>query len=158
LKKATQTFESPELVLRLANLEIKKEDIAAAEALLKRYQGNISYDLYSIRSIVNRTSGKLDQAQADIDMAFRLNPRSAEAHHQQGLIYFARGEFTRAEVPLRKSLELQPENKDTMLDLAATLAKLGKREEVRRLCAAVLVHSPTPELRERARDILAKSL
>ncbi|MCI0444956.1 hypothetical protein L0152_17330, partial [bacterium] len=75
-----------------------------------------------------------------------------------GLVYFARGEFARAEIPLRKSLELQPENKDTMLDLAATLAKLGKREEVKRLCVAVLVHSPTPALRERARDILAKSL
>lgn len=158
LKKATQTFESPELILRLANLEIRKEDVAAAELLLKKYHGILSYDIYSIISIVNRTDGKLDQAQADIDMALRLNSRSGEAHHQQGLIYFARGEFARAEIPLRKSLELQPENKDTMLDLAVTLAKLGKREEVKRLCAAVLVHSPTPELRERARDILAKSL
>ncbi|MCI0446096.1 sulfatase-like hydrolase/transferase, partial [bacterium] len=136
LKKATQTFESPELVLRLVNLKIKKGDVAAAEVLLKKYHGNMSYDIYSITSIVDRISGKLDQAQADIDMAFRLNPRSAEAHHQQGLVYFARGEFARAEVPLRKSLELQPENKNTMLDLAATLAKLGKRDEVRRLCAA----------------------
>ncbi len=158
LKKATQTFESPELILRLAILEIRKEDVAAAASLLKKYHGNLSYDVYSIMSIVNRTNGKLDQAQADIDMALRLSPRSAEAHHQQGLIYFERGEFGRAEIPLRKSLELQPENKDTMLDLAATLAKLGKRDEVKRLCAAVLIHSPTPALRERARDILANSL
>lgn len=158
LKKAMKTSDSPELLYRLANLEIKKEDIAAAESLMKKYHGNLSYDIYSIMSIVDRNNGKLDQAQADIDMALRLNPSSADGHHQQGLIYFAQGEFERAEIPLRKSLELQPDNKDTMLDLAATLAKLGKREEVRRLCAAVLVHSPTPELRERARDILAKSL
>jgi Flp pilus assembly protein TadD len=126
--------------------------------LLKKYHGNPSYDYYSIMAIVDLAEGNLDQAQADVEMALRLNGRSAEAHHQQGLIYFARGEFDKAEKPLRKSLELQPESKDTMLDLAATLAKLGKRDEVRRLCAAVLVHSPTPNLRERARDILAKSL
>ena len=158
LKKATHSVESPELVLRLINLEIKKGNVAAAEALLKKYHGNMSYDIYSIMSIVDRTRAKLDQAQADIDMALRSNPRSAEAHHQQGLIYFVRGEYARAEIPLRKSVELLPENKDTMLDLAATLAKLGKRDEVKRLCTAVLVDSPTPELRERARDILAKSL
>lgn len=158
LKKVMEKSESPELLLRLADKEIKNEDIAGAESLLKKYHGNLSYDIYNIISVVDRRQGKLDQAQSNIDMALRLNPRSAEAHHQQGLIYFARGDFAKAEKPLRKSLELQPENKDTILDLAATLAKLGKREEVRRLCASILVHSPTPELRERARDILAKSL
>jgi arylsulfatase A-like enzyme len=158
LNKALQISASPELLLRLADLKINKGQIADVESVLKKYHGNMSYDIYSIMAIVDQNRGKLDQAQADIDMALRLNPRSAEAYHQQGLIYFGRGEFSRAEVPLRKSLQLQPENKNTMLDLAATLAKLGKRDEVRRLCAAVLVHSPTPELRERARDILAKSL
>lgn len=158
LKKAVEESKSPELLLRQADLEISKGNIAEGESLLKEYHGNMSYDIYSITSIVNRSKGNIDQAQSDIGMALRLNPRSAEAHHQQGLIYFARGEFDKAENPLRKSLQLQPENKDTMLDLAATLAKLGKREEVKRLCATVLVHSPTPDLRERARDILAKSL
>lgn len=158
LKKAVEESKSPELLLSLANREVSKGNIAEAESLLKKYHGYLSYDIYNITSIVNRKKGDLDKAQSDIDMALRLNPRSAEAHHQQGLIYFAHGEFNKAENPLRKSLELQPENKDTMLDLAATLAKLGKRDEVRRLCATVLVHSPTPDLRERARDILAKSL
>jgi tetratricopeptide (TPR) repeat protein len=158
LKKAAEESKSPELLLRLADLEMNKGNVAEAESLLKKYYGNLSYDIYSIMAIVDRGKGKLDQAQSNIDMALRLNPRSAEAHHQQGLIYFARGEFDKGEKPLRKSLELQPENKDTMLDLAATLAKLGKHDEVRRLCATVLVHSPTPDLRERARDILAKSL
>jgi tetratricopeptide (TPR) repeat protein len=158
LKKAVEESKSPELLLSLANREMSKGDIAEAESLLKRYHGYLSYDIYNITAIVNRKKGDLDKAQTDIDMALRLNPRSAEAHHQQGLIFFAHGEFNKAEKPLRKSLELQPENKDTMLDLAATLAKLGKRDEVRRLCATVLVHSPTPDLRERARDILAKSL
>jgi Flp pilus assembly protein TadD len=158
LKRAAAESKSPELLLRLAQTEISNGNIADAEPLLNEYQGNMSYDIYSIMSIVQRDRGNLDQAQKDIDMALRLNSRSAEAHHQQGLIYFARGEFDKAEKPLRKSLEVQPENKDTMLDLAATLAKLGKRDEVKRLCATVLVHSPTPDLRERARDILAKAL
>jgi tetratricopeptide (TPR) repeat protein len=158
LKKAMEKSKSPELLLRLADREINKGNIAEAESLLTKYHGTLSYDIYSITAIVNRNKGQLDQAQKNIETAIRLNPRSADAHHQQGLIYFARGEFDKAERPLRKSLELQPENKDTMLDLAATLAKLGKRDEVRRLCATVLVHSPTPDLRERARDILAKSL
>jgi tetratricopeptide (TPR) repeat protein len=158
LKKTLEDSKSPELLLRLAETEISKANIAEAESLLKKYNGNMSYDIYSITSIVNRSKGNIDQAQSDIDMALRLNPRSAEAQHQQGLIYFAHGEFDKAEKPLRKCLELQPENKDTMLDLAATLANLGKRDEVRRLCATVLIHSPTPDLRERARDILAKAL
>jgi tetratricopeptide (TPR) repeat protein len=152
------TSESPELLLRLADLQIRQHQIAAAESSLKKYQGNLSYDIYSIMSIIDRASGKLEQAQRNVQNALGLNPRSAEAYHQQGLIYFGQGEFTPAETEFRKSLKLQPGNKHTMLDLAATLAKLGKREEVRRLCATVLVHSPTPELRERARDILAKAL
>ena len=156
LKKAMKKSESPELLLRFANLE--GDEPVVLQSLLKKYHGNISYDIYSIMSIVDRNKGNLEQAQSHVEAALRLNPRSAEAHHQQGLIYFARGEFARAELPLRKSLELQPQNKDTMLDLAATLANLGKREEVRRLCATVLVHSPSPQLRDRARDILAKSL
>jgi tetratricopeptide (TPR) repeat protein len=158
VKKAAEQSNSPELLVCLADLEISKGNIAEAESVLKRYHGNLSYDIYSIMAIIDQHTGKIDQAQSNIETALRLNPRSPEAHHQQGLIYFALGEFDKAEKPLRKSLELQPENKDTMLDLAATLAKLGKRDEVRRLCAAVLVHSPTPDLRERARDILAKSL
>lgn len=156
LRKAMQLPNQPELLLRLADLEIRAGKIQPAESSLKAYHGVMSYDIYSMMSIIDMSNGRPDQAQADIDTALKLNPRSAEAHRQQGLIFFARGEYARAESVFRKALELRPDNKDTILDLAATLAKLGKRDEVKRLCAAVLIQSPTPELQKRAREILAE--
>jgi len=151
-----QVPNQPELLLRLANLEIRAGKIQSAESSLKAYHGAMSYDIYSIMSIIDRSTGRLNQAQADTDMALKLNPRSAEAHRQQGMIFFVRGEYARAESAFRKALELRPDNKDTMLDLAATLAKVGKRDEVKRLCATILTHSPTPEPQKRAREILAE--
>lgn len=156
LRKAMQVPNQPELLLRLAALEIQTGKIQSAESSLKAYRGVMSYDVYSMMSIINTSHGRLDQAQADIDIALRLNSRSAEAHGQQGVIFAAQGEYGRAESAFRKALELRPDNKDTMLDLAATLTKAGKRDEVKRLCAAVLIDSPTPELQKRAREILAE--
>jgi Tfp pilus assembly protein PilF len=107
-------------------------------------------------SVVSRNQGKIEEAQKNIDQALKLNPRSTESHRQQGLIYFQRADYARAETSLRKALKLQPNRLEVMIEIGETLMKLGKSQEAKRLGAAVLIQSATPELRERARKLVAE--
>jgi tetratricopeptide (TPR) repeat protein len=148
--------DQPELLLQLANIQALRNDFEAAARTLAKYPGFKSYDYYSTISLVSRGQGKIEEAQKNIDLALKLNPRSAEAHRQQGLIHFQGGDYARAEASLRKALQLQPNRLEVMVELGEPLIKLGKTEEAKRLGAAVLIQSAAPELRERAKKLVAE--
>jgi tetratricopeptide (TPR) repeat protein len=116
----------------------------------------MSYDIYSTISIIERIQGNLEAAQRNAEQALKLNPHSAEAYRQIGLIQVAHGDYNSAEISFRKSLNLQPGVLDVELELAEVLMKTGKVQEAKRLGAAILIGSATPEIRERARKILAE--
>ncbi|HSE42253.1 MAG TPA: sulfatase-like hydrolase/transferase [Acidobacteriota bacterium] len=155
-KVLSHTPKNPELQLQYAKLQLRLGNVKFAAEALKGYQGNMSYDLYSTISVIYRLFGNLQAAQSNAEGALRLNPRSSEAYRQIGLIQFARGDSASAEISLRKSLELEPGVLEVQLELAEVLKKLGKVQEAKRLGATILIGSAAPEIRERARKILAE--
>ena len=151
-EKELRSVHHPELLIQMADLQVKQGKIKQAYETICKYKGTMSYDVYSIMSIIFRTAGNFEAAQKNAELALKLNSRSVVAFHQQALISFARRDFISAEGLFRKILELKPNNLEVSLELAETLMKLGKNDEAKRLGAALLIQSLTPEIRERARD------
>jgi hypothetical protein len=155
-EKTLGSVSQPELLIQMADLQVKQGKIKQAYETLCKYKGIISYDFYSTMSIVHRTAGNFGEAEKNAAQALKLNPRSAAALQQQALISLARKDFVRAEILFRKVLQLQPKNLDAKLSLAETLLKLDKTDEAKRMGAEILIQSATPEIRERARKLIAE--
>ncbi|MEM1262575.1 MAG: tetratricopeptide repeat protein [Pseudomonadota bacterium] len=60
-------------------------------------------------SIIYTAQGRLDDAQAAIDTALTLNPQSAEAMNQQGILHRRNGQFTEAESAYLKAITVRPD-------------------------------------------------
>lgn len=56
----------------------------------------------------NYALGNMDAAQADFTEAVRLNPKNNYAHHELGLTFARKGEFTRAIASLTEAINLDP--------------------------------------------------
>ncbi|MEM8983802.1 MAG: tetratricopeptide repeat protein [Pseudomonadota bacterium] len=60
-------------------------------------------------AIIYIAQGRLDDAQAAIDTALTLNPESAEALNQQGILHRRNGQFSEAESAYLKAITVRPD-------------------------------------------------
>lgn len=63
---------------------------------------------YANRAEMNRIAGRLDQAVADGQQAVKLDPRSAAAHSNLGIVWYHMGDMEKAEACQKEALRLDP--------------------------------------------------
>jgi Flp pilus assembly protein TadD len=83
-----------------------------------------------VRAQALGTLGRVEEAEAVIDAALRIDPSLADAHTSQGWLATLRGDATRAITSYRTALELSPTDTWTQEDMARVL--------FRNICLAVL--------------------
>ncbi len=87
-------------------------------------------------------SGEYDKAKIEYMNLLRLDPQSATAYQQLGIIWFEEGAPLRAAPFLLKARELAPTNLGSRTKLAATLVSLGDLREGRKEALAILQQAP----------------
>jgi len=88
------------------------------------------------------TGGDWENAEKMYRRALKLNPRSAEAHTELGLLLVGKKQQEEGVQHLRKSLELDPNSADAHVNLASALAGEGKLEEAIAHCERALQLKP----------------
>jgi len=103
----------------------------AAAAATKAIELNPNYaDAYALLAWILHYAGRPDQAEPMLAEALERNPRSSASYREiAGEVAFATGRFDEAAVAFGAALERNPAHTRARLWLAATLAKLGRREE-----------------------------
>ena len=87
-------------------------------------------------------SGEYDKAKIEYMNLLRLDPQSATAYQQLGLIWFEEGAPLRAAPFLLKARELAPNNLNNRAKLASTYLSVGAMTEARKEALAILRQSP----------------
>src|SRR5437763_10648056 len=98
-----------------------------------------------------------DDAVKYTERATLLDPKSAAANSNLGVSLDARGEFARAEAAYRHSLDLDPDNATTLLNLGTNLIAQNKGAEAVDILERVIKSADTPLHRKRYGDALAKA-
>jgi len=101
----------------------------------------------------------LDNADAAVrytERATLLDPRSASAFSNLGVALDARGEFARAESAYRHSLDIDPNNITTLLNLGTNLLAQNKGAEAVDIMDRVVQTDDSATHRKRYGDALAK--
>jgi chemotaxis protein methyltransferase WspC len=73
-------------------------------------------------------AGKLTEAMALCDRALRHEPTCAQAYYLKGVLHDALDQADAAVTHYRKALYLDPQHRDALLHLGATLLKSGDRD------------------------------
>jgi tetratricopeptide (TPR) repeat protein len=107
--------------------------------------------------LVHLYMGNGDDAVKFCERATVLNPRSAAAFSNLGVALDSRGEFARAEAAYRHSLDIDPDNTTTLLNLGTNLIQQNKGAEAVEILEAVVAKQDSPQHRKRYGDALARS-
>jgi superkiller protein 3 len=107
--------------------------------------------------LVHLYLGDPDAAVKYCERATLLDPRSASAYSNLGVALDARGEYARAEAAYRHSLDIDPDNATTLLNLGTNLIQQNKGAEAVDIMEKVVKMSDTPLHRKRYGDALAKA-
>ncbi|CUU11155.1 MAG: tetratricopeptide repeat protein [Fimbriimonadales bacterium] len=100
-------------------------------------------------AIALKNEGRYDEAERLLKQVLAVDPRSAEAHHQLGLVYCFTGLFDESIQELETSVRLNPEAIQPRLDLALTYSMLGYEPEAKRELEEVLRRDPNNEMAQR---------
>ena len=80
-------------------------------------------------AIALSSAGNADGAIAAYEAILAKTPQIPLVHHNLGLLYQKKGDATKAQAELQKSLDLDPSFVDGYVGLATVLAESGKRDE-----------------------------
>lgn len=101
--------------------------------------------------------GKYSEAQLEYVKATQLWPRNPSVHANLAGLFIQRGADDRAEGPLRRVLELNPNDPDALIALARLLRRIGRSPEANELARRFLAtHAARPEAAE-LRSLAAES-
>ncbi|CAK82075.1 unnamed protein product (macronuclear) [Paramecium tetraurelia] len=75
------------------------------------------YETLVTKSLVQQHLGQYDDAFSTLDKAIQLSSDRSEAYYRKGLINFVIGKIQQAKLDLQKSLELNPNHKETQQQL-----------------------------------------
>ena len=102
-------------------------DWPAAERTIRRaieFEPN-RVDARYVYALLLMAMGRLTDAVAEMDVAARLDPLSAQVHSTYGRVLHRARRFEEAERHLRRALELEPRSEQTYTRLAQVLAQRG---------------------------------
>lgn len=83
----------------------------------------------TVRGTVLRHKGLLDEAEADLEEAVKLRPKSAPAHAALAVLHDVRGDSEKGAKHHAKAVELEPGNSGYLNDLALSLQVRGKTRD-----------------------------
>lgn len=135
-------------LIGLSQIARDRNDTNGAIALLrriKRKDPRIAVTHYEIGMLLLK-QGKSHEAIAHLKEASRQDLRSPRLHHAVGVAYALLGELQRAKRAFLTALNLAPQNKDTILALAAVYRKLRDFESATSLLRDE--HSADDDVRE----------
>ncbi len=92
----------------------------------------------NIGGVVLYVARQYEQAILELQKAQELFPEDATVHLFRGAVFSAVGRHDDSVAEIRRSLALQPDVPTANLELARTFARAGKRQEAKRIIAAVL--------------------
>jgi tetratricopeptide (TPR) repeat protein len=75
--------------------------------------------------------GSLDEAEAQLEVAIRRNPRSAEAHNNLGLVYLRQDRLEKARLHLQAAAGFKPDSPEVWANLGKVLARQGDTARAR---------------------------
>ena len=101
--------------------------------------------------------GDADKAVEFCERATLLDPKSAAAFSNLGVALDAKGDYPRAEAAYRHSLDIDPDNPTTLLNLGTNLIAQNKGSEAAEILERVIKMSDIPLHRKRYGDALAKA-
>src|ERR1041385_6661423 len=87
-------------------------------------------------------AGRLDEAAAQCEIAFRLNPKEEEVHYHLGQLLFAQSNFNAARSELETALRSEPRNGEYHSEYGRVLEQLGLKEQARAEHAIALRLAP----------------
>ena len=83
--------------------------------------------------MVNFELGNNDIAEEDLKMAIDLDPQDSRSMYNLATYYYQIKSFKRAEVQIKKALQIEPNNQEAKYLYALILKELGRMEESNRL-------------------------
>ncbi len=113
----------------------------------------LSYAAHYWLAVVYAEQVKPEEALAEADTAFRLNPEDGDAHYDLGKMYWHVGRLGEAEQALARAVRLEPaSNLKFYADLGGIFLASGRREEAHHIYQrAVQIFTPDLVLTENAR-------
>ncbi len=129
--------------LAIADIEVKRGDLAAAEAVLERATmagspGHLFNRLGEVRAL----TGRADQAVADFETAIGSNPRLSQPHFNLGVLFDELGDVARARAEYEKAIEKAPKHFKAQLNLARLVGRLGDSRRERELLEMSIASKP----------------
>jgi Flp pilus assembly protein TadD len=118
-----------------ANLEVRLIDDLAVAAIAA-----------SNRGVEALRAGSLDEAQAALEKAIRLQPAFPDLYSNLGIVRWRQGDVEEAYGVFRQGLELDPRRATLLHNLAALHLDQGRRLEARAALAAAATREATPFL------------
>ena len=124
--KAKDALQS--LKQALANWAFLSEMIKlSGSVIVPKNPENYRAELYLNLGRANRQLGNLEQAQADLEQAFQIQPNSSEVLLASGELYLEQGQIDSALKRISKALELDSRNPESHLLFSQALEKVPER-------------------------------
>jgi Tfp pilus assembly protein PilF len=127
------------LVLRAAIAERRGDDVAAEAFYRKALAGNprLPDALNNLAYLILLRKGDLGEARMLIDQAIKLSSRVASFYDTRARIQARSGEAAAALSSFRHALDLEPNNLEALIGMAAMLNTTGKRADAAALLAQI---------------------
>ncbi len=100
--------------------------------------------------------GNMDEVLTTYKQILDIDPNHALTHYRVGALYYAREDFRMAERHFEKVVNHYPFDADSLLMLAWTKYRLGKRDEARLLFEQVLLYNPANVSAREGLDLTAQ--
>ena len=87
-------------------------------------------------------SGRLKAARARLLSLLKAEPKDAAANYMLGKVFQAEGMLTKSQLHLRRALELDPDRRETYIELIATYSRLGRLADAQKIGALATARFP----------------
>ncbi len=114
----------------------QRVSLLTEEEIIAKYMNN--------RAAESMLAGKLNDAYWFVRAAIMQAPHLSAPYNTLGVVYMNRGDLAMAELALRQSFALAPQNKHVMSNLAQLLTRAGKLDEGRAMAEKVARLDPEP--------------
>ncbi len=129
--------------LAIADIEVERGDLAAAEAALKRATTpGAPALLFNRLGEVQALSNRLEEARRSFEQAIAGNPRMSQPHFNLAVLAEGKGDLALAQSRYETAIDLAPKHYQAQFNLARLVGKLGDRVRERELLELAIASKP----------------
>ncbi len=118
------------LAILFGRVEEPDWEIPRLEKVLKLRPDNYAFN-YELGRLYGRYKQDIPRAIKYLEKAAHIKPNRFNAHKDLGVAYGIAGNFNESEIHLKKALDFNPGDVQSLKNLIITLQRLGKQEEAR---------------------------